>query len=128
MFEQLRLSPKHQGGFGTMKKIVAGLILVLILSAAGFARQQKTSPDTKQELTSPEKAEPTRAVGNVINTNGRTVSGTTEGVGQTLNGVRLSQASSVPANGSIIFSARNKNLRFEKGLIFQLRLSQPVEN
>ena len=111
-----------------MKEIVAGLILVSILSVAGFARKQKSSPEAKQELTSPEKAAPTRAVGNVTNTNGRTVSGTTEGVGQTLNGVRLSQASSVPANGSIIVSARNKTLLFEKGVIFQLRSSQPVEN
>ncbi len=70
----------------------------------------------------------TDTLGNVTNTAGRTVSGTTAGVGQTLNGIRLSQSSSASAGGSTTLSTENKNLRLEKGVTFQLRLSESVEN
>lgn len=70
----------------------------------------------------------TETVGKVTNTAGRTVSGTTASLGQTLNGVRLSQSSSASASGSTTLSTNNKNLRLEKGVTFQLRLSESIEN
>ena len=70
----------------------------------------------------------TNAVGGVTNTAGQVVSGTTAGVGQTVSGIRLSQSSSASADGSTTLSTTNKNLRLEKGVTFQLRLSESVEN
>jgi hypothetical protein len=70
----------------------------------------------------------TDTVGNVTNGAGRTVSGTTGSLGQTLNGIRLSQSSSASASGSTTLSTGSKNLRLEKGVTFQLRLNESVEN
>jgi hypothetical protein len=70
----------------------------------------------------------TNTVGGVTDTAGQTVGGTTQTLGRTLNGIRLSQSSSVTANGSTTLSTQNKNLRVEKGVMFQLRLSESVEN
>lgn len=70
----------------------------------------------------------TNTVGGVTNTAGQTLGGTTQTLGSTLNGIRLSQSSSVSANGSTTLSTQNKNLRIEKGVMFQLRLNESVEN
>lgn len=70
----------------------------------------------------------TGAVGGVTNTATATVSGTTGTLGRTLNGIQLTQSSSTSANGSTTLSTQNKNLRLEKGVTFQLRLNQSIEN
>lgn len=70
----------------------------------------------------------TNTVGSVTNTATSTVDGTTKTLGRTVNGIRLSQSSSATANGSTTLSTQNKNLRLEKGLMFQLRLDQSIEN
>ena len=70
----------------------------------------------------------TGAVGGVTNTAGQTLGGTTQSLGGTLNGIRLSQSSSTTANGATTLSSQNKNLRVEKGVMFQLRLNETVEN
>jgi phenylpyruvate tautomerase PptA (4-oxalocrotonate tautomerase family) len=70
----------------------------------------------------------TETVGGVTNTAGQTIGGTTQSLGRTLNGVRLSQSSDASANGSTMLSSSDKNLRIEKGVTFQLRLTQAVEN
>jgi hypothetical protein len=70
----------------------------------------------------------TNTVGGVTNTATSTVSGTTNTLGRTLNGIRLTQSSSTSANGATTLSTPNKNLRLEKGVTFQLRLNQSIEN
>lgn len=70
----------------------------------------------------------TNTVGGVTNTAGQTLGGTTNTVGRTLNGVRLSQSADATAGGATTLSTQDKNLRIEKGVMFQLRLNQSVEN
>lgn len=70
----------------------------------------------------------TNTVGGVTNTATNTVSGTTQTLGRTLNGIQISQSSNASANGSATLSTPNKNLRIEKGVTFQLRLNESVEN
>lgn len=70
----------------------------------------------------------TNTVGGVTNTAGQTIGGTTQNLGRTLNGIQLSQSSSTTANGATTLSSPNKNLRIEKGIMFQLRLTESVEN
>ena len=70
----------------------------------------------------------TNTVGGVTNTATRTVSGTTNTLGRTLNGIQLTQSSGTSANGSTVLSTQNKNLRLEKGVTFQLRLNESIEN
>jgi hypothetical protein len=67
------------------------------------------------------------AVGGVTNTANGTLDGTTRSLGGALNGIRLTQSTDASANGATIATG-NKNLRLEKGVTFQLRLSQTVEN
>jgi hypothetical protein len=70
----------------------------------------------------------TGTVGGVTNGAAKTVGGTTQSLGQTLNGIRLTQSSSAAANGSTMLSTGGKNLRIEKGVMFQLRLNESIEN
>jgi hypothetical protein len=70
----------------------------------------------------------TNTVGGVTNTAVKTVDGTTQSLGKTVNGIRLSQSSNTSANGSTTLSTSNKNLRLEKGVTFQLRLDESLEN
>ena len=65
----------------------------------------------------------TNTVGGVTNT----VNGTTNGLGRTLNGIRLSQSSDSSVSGATTLSAQTDNLRIEKGVMFQLRLTESVE-
>lgn len=67
-------------------------------------------------------------VGGVTNTATGAVGGTTQTLGRTLGGIRLSQSSSTSAEGASTLSLQNSNLRLEKGVLFQLRLNQSVEN
>ncbi len=70
----------------------------------------------------------TNTVGGVTNTATNTVGGTTQTLGRTLNGIQISQSSNASANGSATLSTQNKNLRIEKGVTFQLKLTESVEN
>ena len=70
----------------------------------------------------------TNTVGGVTNSVNQTLGGTTNTVGKTLNGVRLSQSTDAAVSGATTLSTQNKNLRIEKGVTFQLRLNQSVEN
>lgn len=70
----------------------------------------------------------TNTVGGVTNTTGRTIGNTTNALGRTLNGVSVSQSTDATLNGATTFSAQDKNLRIEKGVLFQLRLTSSVEN
>jgi len=67
-------------------------------------------------------------VGGVTNTATNAVGGTTQTLGRTLNGIQISQSSNTSANGAATLSSQNKNLRIEKGVTFQLRLNESVEN
>jgi hypothetical protein len=74
----------------------------------------------------------TNTVGGVVNsttnTAGQTLGGTTQTLGRTLNGIQLTQSADANAAGSTTLSSQNKNLRIEKGVTFQLRLTESVEN
>lgn len=70
----------------------------------------------------------TNTVGGVTNTAAQTAGGTTQMLGGALSGIRLTQSSGAEANGSTTLSSQNKNLRLEKGVMFQIRLNQTVEN
>ena len=70
----------------------------------------------------------TNTVGGVTNTTGQTLGGTTQTLGRTLNGVRLTQSTDSSVNGTTTLSSQDKNLRIEKGVMFQLRLTGSVEN
>jgi len=70
----------------------------------------------------------TNSVGSVTNTAVNTVGETTQTLGRTLNGIQISQSSNASANGSATLSTQNKNLRIEKGVTFQLKLTESVEN
>ncbi|HLM02082.1 MAG TPA: hypothetical protein VK400_13595 [Pyrinomonadaceae bacterium] len=70
----------------------------------------------------------TQTVGGVTNTAGQTVSGATRTLGRTINGIRISNSTDASASGSTTLSTNNNNLRLEKGVMFQLRLSEAVQN
>ena len=70
----------------------------------------------------------TQTVGNVANTAGQTVGSTASGLGQTINGIQISNALSGSASGETTLSAAGKNLKLEKGVTFQLRLSSQAGN
>jgi hypothetical protein len=67
-------------------------------------------------------------VGGVANTATGTIGGTTQTLGRTVNGIQISQSSNTSADGSATISSQTKNLRLEKGVTFQLRLNESVEN
>jgi hypothetical protein len=64
----------------------------------------------------------TQTVGGVTNTATQAVGNTTQGVGRTINGLQISQSASGSAQGSTTLSSGDKNLRLDKGVMFQLRL------
>ncbi len=68
------------------------------------------------------------AVGGIANTAGQTVSGATNAVGKTVNGIRISQSLDVSAHGATTLSSDSNNLKLEKGLTFNLRLSEQAGN
>lgn len=67
-------------------------------------------------------------VGTATNTAGQTLGGANQTLGRTLGGIQLSQSSSASASGATTLSTPNKNLRLEKGVTFQLRLTESIEN
>ena len=74
----------------------------------------------------------TSTVGSVANTAtstvGNTVGHTTGTVGRTVNGLQISQSASGSASSSSTLSAHGKDVKIEKGAMFQLRLDGSVQN
>lgn len=70
----------------------------------------------------------TSTVGNVAGTATNTVAGTTQQLGGTLRGIQLSSSSSASASGSTTLSTQSNNLRLEKGVTFNLLVTNSVEN
>ncbi len=70
----------------------------------------------------------TNTVGGITNTAGQTVGGATNAVGRTVSGIKISQSSDVSASGSTTLSSNNNNLKLEKGVTFNLLLSEQAGN
>ncbi|HEX8737915.1 MAG TPA: hypothetical protein VF721_21465 [Pyrinomonadaceae bacterium] len=70
----------------------------------------------------------TQTVGGVTGTAGQTLGGATRTLGRTVNGIQISNSIDASANGSTTLSSGSNNLRLDKGVMFQLRLSQSVRN
>lgn len=64
-----------------------------------------------------------QTAGGVTSTAGQTVSSTTGTLGRTLGGIQISQSASGSAQGSTTLSSPNRNIRLEKGVTFQLQVS-----
>jgi hypothetical protein len=65
----------------------------------------------------------TSTVGGVANTAVGTVGNTTSTLGNTVNGIQISNALSGSASGGTTLSAAGKNLRLEKGVMFQMSVA-----
>jgi hypothetical protein len=65
----------------------------------------------------------TQTVGSVANTAGNTLGTTTGTVGRTVNGLTFSTGAGGSANAATTISSHDKNLRFEKGATFNLRVA-----
>jgi len=65
----------------------------------------------------------TQTVGSVTNTAGQTVGSTTGTLGRTLGGIQISQSASGSAQSSTTLSSPNRNIKLEKGVMFQLQFS-----
>lgn len=65
-----------------------------------------------------------QTVGSVTNTAGQTVGATTGTLGRTINGIQLSQSVSGSAQSSTTLSSPNKNIRLDKGVMFQLKFNK----
>lgn len=68
----------------------------------------------------------TNTVGGVVNTTTDTLGNTTRTVGSTVNNIQISQSSSTSANGSSTLRLDGGNLKLEKGVVFQLSLTEAV--
>jgi hypothetical protein len=62
-----------------------------------------------------------QTVGGVTNTAGQTVGSTTSTLGRTLSGIQISQSISGSAQGSTTLSSADRNIKLEKGVMFQLQ-------
>lgn len=69
----------------------------------------------------------TSTVGGVAGTATQTVGGTTQGLGQTFEGIRITQSANSTLSGTSTLSAENKNLRIRKGVTFQLVVNESIE-
>lgn len=65
----------------------------------------------------------TQTLGGVTNTAGQTLGSATGTLGRTVNGIQISNAVSGSANSSTELSAPGKNLKIDKGVTFQMQLS-----
>lgn len=65
----------------------------------------------------------TQTVGTVTNTAGQTVGTTAGTLGRTINGIQISQSVSGSAQSSTTLSSPNKNIRLDKGVMFQLQFN-----
>lgn len=69
----------------------------------------------------------TQTVSGVTGTAGQTVGGAVRTLGRNLNGIQISNSTGASASGSTTLSTSSDNLRLEKGVKFQLRLSESVQ-
>jgi hypothetical protein len=65
----------------------------------------------------------TQTVGSVTNTASQTVGSTTGTLGRTLGGIQISQSASGSAHSATTLSSPNRNIKLEKGVMFQLQFS-----
>jgi hypothetical protein len=65
----------------------------------------------------------TQTVGSVTNTAGQIVGSTTGTLGRTINRIQISQSASGSAQSSTTLSSPNRNIKLEKGVMFQLQFS-----
>ncbi len=70
----------------------------------------------------------TQTVESVANTATQTAGNTTGTVGSALNGIQISNSVSGSANSSTTLSSPNKNLRLEKGVMFQMQVDKQTAN
>lgn len=70
----------------------------------------------------------TQTVGSVAGTAGSAVGTTTSAVGRTVGGIQISSSTNASANSSTTLSSPNKNLRLEKGVMFQLNVNGGPQN
>lgn len=77
----------------------------------------------------------TQTTGGVLNTATSTVGSvagtatqTAGTIGRTVNGIQISNSASGSANGSTTLSSPNKNLKLEKGLMFQMQVDKQAGN
>ena len=63
----------------------------------------------------------TQTAGKVVNKVGKTVNGTTDTV---LNNIQISQSADASANGGSTLSLQNGNIRLDKGVTFNLNVSE----
>jgi hypothetical protein len=70
----------------------------------------------------------TQVAGSAVGTVVQTVGTTTGVVGQSVNGLQISQSASGSASGSTVLSAQDKNVRLEKGVMFNLMLTKSGQN
>jgi hypothetical protein len=64
-----------------------------------------------------------QTVGGVANTASRAVGGTAGAVRQTISGINISQSASGSVQNSTTLSSPNKNIKLDKGVMFQLRFN-----
>jgi hypothetical protein len=64
-----------------------------------------------------------QTVGSVTNTAGQTVGSTAGTLGRTLSGIQISRSASGSAQSSTTLSSPNRNIKLEKGVMFQLQFS-----
>jgi hypothetical protein len=70
----------------------------------------------------------TQTVGSVAGTAGNAVGTTTSTVGRTVGGIQISSSTNASTNSSTTLSSPNKNLRLEKGVLFQLNVNGGLQN
>lgn len=70
----------------------------------------------------------TQTVGGVTGTAAQTAGTTARTLGRTINGIQISGSTDASAGASTTLSTGSNNLRLEKGVRFQLRLSQSAQN
>lgn len=70
----------------------------------------------------------TQVTGSAVGTAGQAVGTTTGIVGQSVNGLKISQSASGSASGSTVLSAQDKNVRLDKGVMFNLMVTKTSQN
>jgi hypothetical protein len=65
----------------------------------------------------------TQTVGGVTSTAGQAAGSTTGTLARTINGIQISQSVSGSAQSSTTLSSPNRNIKLEKGVMFQLQFS-----
>ena len=69
-----------------------------------------------------------QVAGSAVGTAGQTVGSGTGAIGRTVNGLQISQSASGSASGSTVLSAQDKNVRLDKGVMFNLSVTKTGRN